>query len=62
MASDEEIDKARSHPLFEQFVNWGNDNGVDAQDGHQEDWFMWWECFSAGVEALAEVVRSNKNS
>jgi hypothetical protein len=62
MASDEEVDKARANPLFEQFVLWSNDNGVDAQDGHPDDWFTWWTCFVAGVQALEESVRSHRNS
>jgi len=42
----------KKHPLWQAFVNWGNDNCISFD--HEDDWLDWWKCFLAGANANEE--------
>lgn len=49
--------EARAHALFPAFMEWGFNNGVNADPSdedrhcHVDDWMPSWLCFKAGIDA-----------
>lgn len=58
MPDNEQIQAARRSALWNAFVEWGSDNGVEAY-GEPDDWYPHWECFAAGAAAQYEYESSH---
>jgi hypothetical protein len=51
--------KPQDNPLWQFFVNWANNNGVDPT-GYEEDWLPYWQCFYAGATAYHMYYNNSK--
>ena len=37
--------------MWAAFIEWADNNDIGT---HPDDWGIWWDCFSAGVNAMME--------
>lgn len=48
-------DKPENHSLWSAFVTFSKANGIPLE--YRDDWFAWWECFLAGVNANSKWIQ-----